>query len=77
MGSVRRGLLGVLIYLATLLFYALRFLLFAVACGASFSGAMYLASLKFTAPGRITRRLFDAIIVFFSPIIAYTISGHA
>lgn len=73
MGGVLRGLLGVLIYFSTLLFYVLRYLLLAVACGAAFGGAVYLASLKFTAPGSIMRGLFDAIIVFFSPIIAYTI----
>ena len=73
MGGVLRGSLAVLVYLGGLLFYAIRFLLFAVLCGALFGGAVYWASLKFSAPGSITRGLFDAIIVFVSPIIAYTI----
>jgi type IV secretion system protein VirD4 len=71
--GVLRGIAGVVIYLGGLLFYGLRFLLYAVAWAALFGGAVYWASLKFSAPGSITRGLFDAIIVFISPIIAYTI----
>ena len=44
MGGVLRGILGVLVYPGGLLFYGLRFLLFAIACGALFGGAIYWAS---------------------------------
>jgi hypothetical protein len=72
-GGILRGSLAVPVYLGGLLFYGVRFLLFALACGGLFGGAVYWASLKVPAPGSITRDLFDAIIVFVSPIIAYTI----
>jgi hypothetical protein len=72
-GGVLRGTLAVLVYLGGLLVYAIRFLLFAIACGVLFGGAVYWASLKFSASGSITRSLFDAIIVFISPLITYTI----
>jgi type IV secretion system protein VirD4 len=73
LGGVLRGLLGVLIYFGTLLFYVLRYLLFAVACGAAFGGAIYFASLKLTDPGSITRGLMDAAAIFCSPIMVYSI----
>jgi type IV secretion system protein VirD4 len=72
-GGVLRGIAGVLVYLGGLLFYAVRFLLFAILCGALFGGGVYWASLSFSAPGSVTRGLFDAIIVFVSPLIAYTV----
>ena len=73
MGGVLRGTLGVLFYLGGLLFNGLRFLLYAVAWAALFGGAVYWAPLKVSAPSSILRSLFDAIIVFISPIIAYTV----
>ena len=72
MGGVLRGSLAVLVYLGGLLFYAVRFLLFGpyvLRSWPAFAGVVCWASLKFSAPGSITRGLFDAIIVLIAPAL--------
>jgi len=71
MGGVLRGLLAVLVYFVTLLFYAVRFLFFACLPGALFGGIMYFISRHYTHRGDVMRGLLDAITIIFPPLITY------